>query len=127
MIKISDGKISYKHNCGHRYKIYAKIYSNNVVSRKLRCDQAQTVRANNLHFFCKSNDNKPLFAPVDNHRSIGLVERTTQTLKRRLGIMRIDHTSPFQFASDVAELTKNIGNNSPRSHKNYAVRSPQGV
>ena len=49
--------------------------SNNGVTRKTRCEQAQTIRAKKFQILCKSNYLKLLFAPVDNHRSIGVVER----------------------------------------------------
>ena len=64
--------------------------SNNEVPRRLRCDQAQTFGAKKFQLFRNTNNIKLLFAPVDNHRAIGVVERVIQTLKRRLGDMRID-------------------------------------
>ena len=36
---------------------------------------------------------KLLFAPVDDHRAIEVVERMIQTLKHRLAVMRIDKTN----------------------------------
>ena len=50
-----------------------------------------------------------LFAPVDDHRSIGVLEKLIQTLKRRLGIIKIDpNNTPFKIASSVAELIKTL-------------------
>ena len=49
--------------------------SNNGLTRKIRCDQAQTFRAKMFQNFCKSNNLKLLFAPVDDRRSIGVLER----------------------------------------------------
>ena len=75
----------------------------------MRCDQAQTFRAEKFQIFCKSNNIKLLFAPVDDHRAIGVVERMIQTIKRRLAVMRIDQThSPYKLASDVAEIIKTL-------------------
>ena len=71
-------------------KFMQRYISNNGVPRRLRCNQAQTFRAKTFQLFCKSNNIKLLFAPVDDHRSIGVVERLIQTLKRRLGVMKID-------------------------------------
>ena len=74
-------------------KFMQRYISNNGVPRRLRCDQAQTFRAKKFQLFCNSNNIKLLFAPVDDHRAIGVVERMIQTLKRRLAVMRIDKTN----------------------------------
>ena len=55
-------------------KFMQRYISNNGVPRRLRCDQAQTFRAKKIQFFCNSNKIKLLFAPVDNHKAIGLAE-----------------------------------------------------
>ena len=50
-----------------------------------------------------------MFAPVDDRRAIGVVERMIQTLKRRLAVMKMDQTNtPYKLASDVAELIKTL-------------------
>ena len=55
--------------------------------------------------FCKTNNIKLLFSPVDDHRAIGVVGRMIQTLKRKLAVMKIDQTNtPYKLASDVAEI-----------------------
>ena len=56
-------------------KFMQRYNSNNGVPRRLRCDQAQTFRAKKFQLFCNSNNIKLLFAPVDDHRAIGVVER----------------------------------------------------
>ena len=63
---------------------------NNWVPRRLRCDQAQTFRAKKFHLFCNTNNIKVLFTSVDDHRAIGVVKRMSQTLKRRLAVMKFD-------------------------------------
>ena len=79
--------------------------SNNGVPRRLRCDQAQKFRAKKFQIFCRLNHIKLLFAPVNDHRAIGVVERMIQTIKRRLAAMRIDPTNTaYKLASDVAEI-----------------------
>ena len=90
-------------------KFMQRYISNNGVHRSLRCDQAQTFRANKFQLLCKSNNKKLLFAPVDDHRSIGVVERLIQTLKRQLGVIKIDlKNTPFKIASSVAENIKTL-------------------
>ena len=84
-----------------------RYISNNGVRRKLRCDQAQTFRAKKFQLFCSTNNIKLFFAPVDDHRAVGVVERMMQTLKPRLAVMKIDQTNtPYKLASDVAEIIK---------------------
>ena len=83
-----------------------RCISNNGVPRRLRCDQAQTFSAKKFQLFCKSNHVKLLFSPVDDH---SVVKRLIKTLKRRLGVMKIDSkNTPFRLASDVAEIIKTL-------------------
>ena len=59
--------------------------------------------------FCKDNNIKLIFAPVDDHQSIGMVERLIRTLKSRLSVMKTDNRNkPYKLASDVAELIKTL-------------------
>ena len=59
--------------------------------------------------YCKNNNIQLIFAPVDDHRSIGMVERLIRTLKSRLSVMKIDNRNkPYKLASDVAELIKTL-------------------
>ena len=90
-------------------KFMQRYISNNRVPRRLRCDQAQTFRAKNFQKFCRTNNIKLLFAPVDDHRAIGVVKRMIQTIKRRLAVMKIDQSkTPYKLASDVAEIIKTL-------------------
>ena len=70
-----------------------RYISKNGVPRRLRYDQAQTFRAKKFKLFCNTNKIKLLFAPVDDHRAIGVVGRMIQNLKRGLAVMRIDKTN----------------------------------
>ena len=82
---------------------------NHGVPRNIRCDQAQGFRAKKFLIYCKTNIIKLIFAPVDDHRAMGMVERLIRTLKSRLAIMKIDkNNKPYKLASDVAELIKTL-------------------
>ena len=71
--------------------------------------------------YCKDNNIKLLSAPVDDHRSIGMVERLIRTLKSRLSVMKIDNRNkPYKLASDIAELIKTL-RITPNATKNNAV------
>ena len=67
-----------------------RCLSNDDVSRKLKCDKAQTFRTKKFQTHSKSNSIKILFAPIDDHRSIGVAKRMIQTLKRRPGVKKKD-------------------------------------
>ena len=40
--------------------------------------------------FCAENNIEQKFCPVGDHRGCGLVEKTIQTIKQRLGVMLLD-------------------------------------
>ena len=69
-------------------KFMQRYISNNGVPRRLRCWGATKPKHSE-----RKNNIKLLFAPVDDHRAIGDVERMIQTIKRRLAVMRIDQTN----------------------------------
>ena len=82
---------------------------NHGVPRNIRSDQAQGNRAKKFLLYCKSNNIKLIFAPVDDHRSMGMVQRLVRTLKSRLAIMKIDKTNrPYKLATDAVELIKTL-------------------
>ena len=84
-----------------------RYISNNRVPRRLRCDQAPTFRAKKFQLFRNTTNIKLLFAPAEDHRATGVVKRMIQTLKCRLGVMRIDQSNtPYKLASDLAEIKK---------------------
>ena len=59
---------------------------NHAVPRNIRCDQEEGFRAKKFLIYCKTNNFKLIFAPVDDHRAMGKVERLIRTLKSRLAI-----------------------------------------
>ena len=90
-------------------KFMQRYISNNGVRGQLGCNQAQIFRAKTIQLFCNTNNIKLLFAPVNGHRAIGVVERMIQTLKCRLGVMGMDPANtPYKLASDVAEIDKTL-------------------
>ena len=61
------------------------------VPRNIRLDQARCLIGYKVKNFCKQHNINILPAPVNDHRAIGLVERLIQTIKRRLGCMKLDN------------------------------------
>ena len=110
MVQISNSKSCFEYYKGCRHKFMQRHISNNGVPHRKRCDQAQTLRAKKFQFFCNTNHNiKLFFAPVDDHRVNGVVERMIQTLKRRVGVMRIEPANtPYKLTWDVAEIIKTL-------------------
>ena len=105
--KFSTAKIVTNTTADIAIKFMQRYFSKNGVPRKIRCDQAQTFRAKNFPLFCHTNNIKLMFAPVDDHRAIGVVQRMIQTLKRRLAFMRIDKTNtPYKLTTD--EIIKTL-------------------
>ena len=105
-------------------KFMQRYISNNGVPRwlKIKCDQAQTFRAKKIQIFWRSNNIKLLFAPVDDHRAIGSVERMIQTIKRRLAVMKIDKSNtPYILALDVADIKKNTMNYTTRCNIKFPL------
>ena len=55
------------------------------VSRSIQMDRARCQRGNINKELCNRNNINIKFAPANDHRSIELVERLIQTVKRRQG------------------------------------------
>ena len=62
----------------------------NGIPQSLRCDQAQAFKSRDFKIFCRDNNIKLKLAPAGDHRAIGKVEGLIQTMKRRLGVMKLD-------------------------------------
>ena len=66
-------------------KILNQYMIQHVVPRNLRIDQARYLKDNKVQQLCTKHNMYIIFAPANDHRPIGLVERLIQTVKRRLG------------------------------------------
>ena len=122
--KFSTAKVVSNTTADIAIKFMQRYISNNGVPRRIRCDQAQTFRAKKFRIFCNSNNIKLLFALVDDHRAMGVVERMIQTLKHRLAVTRIDKnkhtvTTCFRRSRD----NKNFTDHTLRRHKNFTFLS----
>ena len=103
------------------------------VPRSIRMDQARCQTGNVEKEFCNRNNIKIIFAPANDHRSIGLVERLIQTVKRRLGCIKLDpNQRPFnikqslrQIAQELRICRKKAANISPfEAHFGRPVNTP---
>ena len=65
-------------------KFLNKYIYQHGVPRTIRLDQARCSTGKKFETFCTENNITPIFAPANDHRAIGLVERIIQTIKRQL-------------------------------------------
>ena len=63
--------------------IYVYIY-NHGVPRAIRLYQARCSTCEKIETFCTANNIEPIYAPADDRRATGLVERLIQTIKLQL-------------------------------------------
>ena len=72
-------------------------------------DQARCQTGNIIKEFCNRNNIKIIFAPANDHRSIGLVERLIQTVKRRLGCIKLDpNQRPFNIKQSLRQISQEL-------------------
>ena len=96
-------------------------------------DQARCQTGNIMKEFCNRNNIKIIFAPANDHRSIGLVERLIQTVKRRLGCIKLDPEQRLfnikhslrQIAQELRICRKKATNISPfEAHFGRPAKTP---
>ena len=63
------------------------------VPESIRSDQFSGFKGKTFKKFCSELNIEQKFCPVGDHRGCGLVERTNQTIKRRLGVMMLDENN----------------------------------
>ena len=61
------------------------------VPRNIRLDQARCLIGYKVKHFCKQHKINIIINPANDHRAFGLGERLIQTIKRRLGCMKLDN------------------------------------
>ena len=69
-------------------KFLNKYIYQHGVPRTIRLDQARCFTGKKFEIFCTEDNITPLYAPANDHRAIGLVERIIQTIKRQLSCMK---------------------------------------
>ena len=63
------------------------------VPESIRSDQFSGFKGKTFKKFCSELNIEQKFCPAGDHRGCGLVERTIQTIKRRLGVMMLDENN----------------------------------
>ena len=65
--------------------------------RNKKTDQFSCFKGKVMKNVSSENSVEQIFCPVGDHRGYGLVERTTQTIKRRLGLMLLDDEAMSKY------------------------------
>ena len=60
------------------------------IPESIKTDQFSGFKGKTMRKTCSDNNIEQKFCPVGDHRGCGLVERTIQTIKRRLGVILLD-------------------------------------
>ena len=93
-------------NVEHFLNKYMSIHG---VPRSIRMDQARCQKGNIIGDLCNRNNIKIIFAPANDHRSIGLVKRLIQTVKRRLGCIKLDPKQhPFNIKQSLNQIAQEL-------------------
>ena len=80
-----------KSTCGKSTVKFLRSYiDTHGVPESIRSDQFSGFKGKTFKKFCSELNIEQKFCPVGDHRGCGLVERTIQTIKRRLGVMMLD-------------------------------------
>ena len=66
---------------------YIRIHG---LPRSIRTDHGSGFKNNLVQEFCSNRGIKHILSPVGDHRGSGLVERSIQTIKRKLGVAKLD-------------------------------------
>ena len=73
-------------------KLLRSYVDTHRISESIRTDQFSGFKGKTMQKFCVDHNIVLKFCPVGDHRGCGLVEKTIQTIKRRLGVMLLDET-----------------------------------
>ena len=66
------------------------------VPKTIRTDQFSSFKSKQFKKFCSAVGITQLFCPINDHRGCGLVERSIQTIKRRLGVCLHDNKMTYK-------------------------------
>ena len=94
------------HIIEHSLKKNIAIYG---LPRSIRLNQTRCQRENIAQEFFNNNNLKTIFSPAKDHRSIGLVERLIQTVKRRRGCIKHDPKQhPFNIKHSLRQIAQKL-------------------
>ncbi len=74
----------------------------------LASDQGAAFTSKDFKHFCKINNIRVSYSPVNDHRGTGLVERTIRILKYRLLVLKMSQRDTFHLNSALKLATRNL-------------------
>ena len=83
------------------------IYQHGV-PRTIRLDQARCFTGKKFETFCTKNNITPIYAPANDHRAIGLVERIIQTIKRQLSCMKSQLNKKINLENSLKAIIQRL-------------------
>ena len=89
-------------------KILNNYIDNHGVPRTIRLDQTRCFTGKKFETFCTENNNTPIYAPADDHRAIGLLERIIQTIKRQLPCMKTHLNKNFKLEKSLYAIIQRL-------------------
>ena len=89
-------------------KFLNKYIYHHGVPRAIRLDQARCFTGKKFETFCTENIITPIYAPANNHRAIGLVERIIQTIKRQLSCMKSQLNKKFNLENSLKAIIQRL-------------------
>ena len=95
---------------------YIRIHG---LPHSIRTDHGSGFKNNLVQEFCSSRGIKHVFSPVGDHRGSGLVERTIQTIKRKLGVAKLDPNFK-NFKETIQQILEDIR----KSNQSVLKKSP---
>ena len=78
------------------------------VPRAIRLDQARCFTGKKFETFCTEINITPIYAPANDHRAIGLVERIIQTIKRQLSCMKSQLNKKFNLENSLKAIIQRL-------------------
>ena len=102
-------------------KFLNKHIAQHGVPLNIRLDQARCLKGNKVKLLCAKHNINLIYAPANDHRFIGLVERLIQTVKRRLGCIKLN---PNQRPFNIKNALRNISFELRNCRKKYSKLSP---
>ena len=79
------------------FKVYGMNIENLGIHRSIRLDQAKCLVGNQVKDFCNKNNIEIIEVPVNDHRSIGLIERPIQSIMSRLACIKEEKSANNAF------------------------------
>ena len=95
---------------------YIRIHG---LPHSIRTDHDSCFKNNLVQYLCSSRGIKHVLSPVGDHRGSGLVERAIQTIKRKLGVAKLDLNFK-NFKETIEQILEEIR----KSNHSVLMKSP---